>query len=311
MKGFKINNQQKETILNQINFTKKTNQKLVFFFAKTGKMSIHIYSNNTILLQGDENEINIFLQKYQLNNSNNKSIQELKVSLPYFGGDESGVGDLFGPIVITIFYANKETALKCQSLQISDSKQLNTKQIKEVATVLMEEKEHFVTTIISNSEFNQHFAKDMNLKELLTFYYVKTLVKIVNKHPYKKIVIDGYVGTELFKKYCQRLDERFTTIKMFKDHFQQKDWQRFQQQNLSKTELITKAENQFFAVGAASIISRFVFLQEIDKIEKSIGKKVLLGAHQKVKQLIQKLKANGVDISQISKTGYKGVNKPD
>ena len=288
MKSFKIDNQKKNQILKDITFTKKNHQNSYFFVARHQDITIHIYANNTFLVQGDQKQINAFLLKYQLNANKQTELDTTKVVIPYFGCDESGVGDLFGPIVMTVFYVDKEMAIKLKRLEIGDSKKMELNQIEKTATWLMKHKNYFATTIVSNQEFNKHFGINMNLKELLTFYYVQTIEKFVIGKKYTKIIIDGFASEKNFTKYCQKLNLK-------SDH---------------QIKLITKAENQYLGVGAASIISRYVFLQEIKKIEKLIKRKILLGANSKVKLLVQELITNPeIDIKKIAKIGYSGVQK--
>lgn len=72
------------------------------------------------MLQGNENDKTAFLQKYQLiaeaktklsksNVATKVSTILKKITIPYFGCDESGVGDFFGPVVLSMFYLNRET----------------------------------------------------------------------------------------------------------------------------------------------------------------------------------------------------------
>lgn len=289
MKGFKISTQKKKAILNDLNFVEKVGNNFTFFFAKQGSISIHLYSNNTILLQGDETEITNFLKKYQPKETSVVESKQLKISTPYFGCDESGVGDLFGPIVLTVFYLDEKIKPKLQTLSLADSKQMSEKNINKIAPLLMENKNYFCTKIISNSDFNKLHGVKMNLKELLTYYYANTIAEFaIAPKSYTNIVIDGFVSTSQFQKYCQKLDLNFN----------------------EKVVLVTKSENKHLAVAAASIISRFVFLQEIKKIENKLARKILLGASDKTKALLQELIKTKIDPSKISKTGYKRtINK--
>lgn len=155
-----------------------------------------------------------------------------------------------------------------QNLPLKDSKKLTDQQIQTVAPQIMQFNNNFVTKIINNKTFNAQFKHKMNLKELITFHYVQTIKKIYHLDNKAPIVVDGYTKSYLFTRYCQNM--HLTTPFV--------------------VQLIEKAEDQYSAVAAASIISRFVFLQEIARIEKQYHIKIQLGAGHKAKALVQNLK---------------------
>lgn len=172
-------------------------------------------------------------------------------------------------------------------MQICDSKQLSQKQIETIAPLLMRNKNNFAIKIISNNQFNQEFGINMNLKELITYHYLKMIDEFIDQQEYSGIIIDGFLQKKTLIKYVQKCKINLNP----------------------KIHLVPKGENQYLAVAAASIISRFVFLQEIKKIENIIGQKVLLGASDKVKTLIKELQKKQIAVQPFVKMGYKGVKK--
>lgn len=237
---------------------------------------MHFYfTSYKLLIQGSEKNLTIFFKNNYLLFPNEQTLNlemsnntlEEKDKIPYFGGDESGVGDLFGPIVLTVVYLDLAFLKVIQNLPIQDSKQLTDAEVKLLAPKLMEYKSNFFFEIVDNNKFNLQFGNSMNLKELITFYYVKILQRTVHLKDSKQIIIDGYTTSRLFTKYCLRLN----LGSAFSVNF------------------VEKAENKHLAVGAASIISRFLFLQEMDKISQYFQRPILLGANPKVKILVQEL----------------------
>ena len=294
-KTFKLNQLQFTEFLKKgfisYDFVKKQKNNFFYYWGKWQGVTLTLYSNYTLLLQGKEKELQLFLKKEfffsQLSLISKRKefisvqkkieINSLKnLSLPYFGCDESGLGDLFGPLVLTVFYLDADVYAQIKDLPIQDSKKISNTKILQIAPKLLIFAKNFSTKIISNQEFNQVFAKKLNLKELLSFYYVQLLENFVKKKKPSPIIIDGY-----------------TTFKNFYNHYQ-----KFNFFLPEKIHFIPKAESEFLAVAVASIISRYFFLQEIAKISHFFQTSVLLGASVQTKIFLKKL---------IAKHGLKKV----
>ena len=73
----------------------------------------------------------------------------------------------------------------------------------------------------------------------------------------------------------------------------------------------TKAEDKCLSVACSSLISRYVFIKEMDKMSKMIGKKIPLGAGVSVDNFGRQLvKEKGKDILEdISKINFKNTEK--
>ncbi len=297
MKIFKITEKQRQNLFVKFPFQKQLKQHNTFYWhGSEWGITMHFYfTSYKLLIQGSEKNLTIFFKNNYLLFPNEQTLNlemsnntlEEKDKIPYFGGDESGVGDLFGPIVLTVVYLDLAFLKVIQNLPIQDSKQLTDAEVKLLAPKLMEYKSNFFFEIVDNNKFNLQFGNSMNLKELITFYYVKILQRTVHLKDSKQIIIDGYTTSRLFTKYCLRLN----LGSAFSVNF------------------VEKAENKHLAVGAASIISRFLFLQEMDKISQYFQRPILLGANPKVKILVQELSHQyGWDILQrFVKLNYKGV----
>nr|WP_036690831.1 hypothetical protein ['Planchonia careya' phytoplasma] len=73
----------------------------------------------------------------------------------------------------------------------------------------------------------------------------------------------------------------------------------------------TKAESKFLCVAAASIIARYLFLQEIEKLGKDNNLKLILGASDLVNQQIKLIyEKYGLSIFyKIAKINFKNISK--
>lgn len=280
MISFKISTKKINKLIIKYNFEKKINQNYTFYYKKIKNITISIYKTKKILLQGNTKEISFFLKKEELINSisnqeiflnkERKKIKKENINLNktkiynYIGGDESGVGDYFGPIVLTLFKYNKDFENFKLLNKIKDSKKLNNKKIIEIAEELIKLKNNFKTKIISNEELNNNINNNINSKESLALNYIKLFNDNKNLFNEETIIIDGFIKEKTLIKYCLRNNIEKPNI-----------------------QLVEKGEQQYIGIAAASIISRYIYLKEIEKIEKILKIKIKLGANINVKKQIK------------------------
>ena len=74
---------------------------------------------------------------------------------------------------------------------------------------------------------------------------------------------------------------------------------------------LTKAEDQCLSVACSSLISRYIFLKEMDKLSDSVGMKLPKGANPLVDEVGKKiLDKYGIDkLKSISKYNFKNTDK--
>lgn len=172
------------------------------------------------------------------------------------GSDEVGTGDYFGPIVVTASYVSKDDIKFLEALGVRDSKKLLDEKIIKIAPTLIEKIPH-VTAILSNKKYNEMFRSGINMNGVKAIMHNKVLYELLTKQEfnYDKVVIDQFVNEE---KYYEYLERERTVVK-----------------NISFT---TQAEDKCLSVACSSIISRYIFLNEMNKLSDKLGYKLLLGA---------------------------------
>lgn len=82
-----------------------------------------------------------------------KSIDEPSV---YIGSDESGKGDVFGPLVIAAFYSTEECRNSLLKLGVKDSKELNDFQISRISKSIAHEFPDNYELLIIDPEYYNH-----------------------------------------------------------------------------------------------------------------------------------------------------------
>lgn len=205
------------------------------------------------------------------------------------GSDEVGTGDYFGPIVVTASFVDKKDISFLEGLGVRDSKKIDDTKIMKIAPVLISNIPH-KTIILSNKDYNKMYKNGMNMNSIKAFLHNKVLHTLVNEKSYKydMIVIDEFVNE---KKYYEYLSNYSNVLK-----------------GVTFTQ---KAEDKCLSVGVSSIISRYVFLNEMSRLSKEVNTTLLLGASSEVdnvaKSIIEKY---GIDkLSEIAKMNFKNTDK--
>ena len=204
------------------------------------------------------------------------------------GSDEVGTGDYFLPIVVTACFMDKVNIKFLESLKVHDSKKLTDKKILSIAPLIMK-KIPYESIILSNKEYNEWVNKGINMNKVKAIMHNKMLFKMKSKgFNYDKIIVDQFCLPGVYYNYLREVKDKVTGITF-----------------------MTKAEDKNLSVACASIISRYIFLKEQEKLEKSLGILIPKGAGIKVDEIGKELvKSKGKDVlNEISKISFKNTNR--
>lgn len=252
----------------------------IMFKAKTDNFSVMIYTNNTVFFQGKKakEELNKWMT----------SDEEIEL-IDHIGSDEVGCGDYFGPIVVTATIVKKEDYEFLKEAGVKDSKQLTDEKIVQIAERIID-KIPSVTFVLSNKKYNELYKGNYNMNKIKAYLHNYVLYKIVEKNNFKgKVIVDQFCTPDLYYNYLR-------------------DYHNDVLENIYFT---TKAENKYLAVACASIIARYKFLKEIEKIKNETGYDILLGANKEVDKLaLNILKEKGINyLKDIVKYNFKNTEK--
>ncbi|MBN1619184.1 hypothetical protein JW890_00520 [candidate division WOR-3 bacterium] len=174
---------------------------------------------------------------------------------PIIGSDESGKGDLFGPIVCAAVFANEEDFSKLSELNVRDSK----KNSDTVNLVLSDKIKIFLgskfeTLVMLPLEYNETYLKlarsGKNLNDLLCECHEKCIKELARRHKPKTVFID-----------------KFSSCSFKGDMFE-------------RTVLSYRAEENP-VVAAASVLARAAFLTEIKKMSQKYKMEIPTGSAEK------------------------------
>lgn len=274
------------------------------FQAVDGDTVVTLYNSGKAVFQGRDADLasQFWIETEKINvgsvdftNSNEKKKDKSKdittskyMYINSVGSDEVGTGDYFGPIVVSSSYVKKDDVDYLKELGVMDSKKITDEKILEIAPKIIK-KVKYKSLVLTNKDYNK-FNKDYNMNKIKAIMHNKVLYQMINEeHP----VIDAIIVDQFAEKYVYYNYLKDTNLV---------------QRNIT---FMTKAEDKNMAVACSSIISRYIFIQEFNKISKNVGFNLPKGAGNKVdeigKLIVQKY---GKEILEsIAKLNFKNTEK--
>lgn len=272
------------------------------FQADTGDTIVTLYESGKAMFQGISADIeadlwtNIQKDKsnidYFIDNEVVKKEEKEEITIPFnissVGSDEVGTGDYYGPIVVTASFVSKENISFLSDLGVRDSKKLSDEQILKIVPKIVK-KIPYKTIMLSNKEYNEKYGKNMNLNKIKAVLHNKVLTEIIQENKnYDYIVVDQF---EPEKSYYNHLTECPNPIKGIT--------------------FITKAEDKCMSVAVSSLISRYIFVKEMDKLGDKYGIFLPKGANYYVEdvgiKLVQKYGPN--ILKDIAKLNFSNTDR--
>ncbi len=190
-----------------------------------------------------------------------KQIPDVEEVTPHFGVDESGKGDLFGPLVIAGAYVDAEMARHWKAAGIQDSKNIGSdSRIRQLARVILDTPGVVQSVVLIGPErYNEMYKKFGNLNRLLAWGHARVIENLLELKP-----------------DCPRaLSDQFANPRLIQNALLEKG------QGIQLDQR-TKAESDP-AVAAASILARVRFIDWLAKEGQALGMVLPKGASAQVK----------------------------
>jgi ribonuclease HIII len=209
---------------------------------KDGKVMIVVYKSGKVVHNGSEESqkvINEILKK------------EDKYDF-FLGSDETGKGEWFGPLVVTATALTPEEIIELRKMGVRDSKTIKKAELVRLAEQLFKMKFARFTIALLPEKYNQMYT-DFNkegkaLNDLLAWAHSRVIkdMLVFVKAKNAKVVIDKFD----FEKTEYRLESVDRT----------------------NVEIIQKSKGESeIPVAAASIIAKYTFEKEVDKLNEKFG----------------------------------------
>ena len=266
----------------------------VVFQAEEEDTVITMYESGKVMFQGKSADVDAAMWGVALENTKEKQEENKKNDEKYYntnavGSDEVGTGDYFGPIVVTATYVKKEDIPYLESLGVGDSKKIDDSKILKIAPEIAK-RVKYRSIILSNKEYNEKYAKDINMNKIKAIMHNKVLYQLMveEKPEVDYIIVDEFAREARYYEYLRdvRNVQRGITF-------------------------ITKAEDKNLAVASGSIISRYIFLKEFDKLCDSIHVPLPKGAGKDVDTIGEEVvEKYGKDkLKEIAKFNFKNTDR--
>ena len=256
------------------------------FQADDGDTVITLYTSGKAVFQGVDADLSsqYWIETEKINsgtaivtNSDDKTKKTLKGeakkndsiyhNINSVGSDEVGTGDYFGPLVVSSTYVTKNDVEYLDSLGVMDSKKITDDKILKIAP-LIAKRVKYKSMILSPSDYNKFHNEGYNMNKIKAILHNKVLYQMIHEEnpQYDYIIVDEFARENKYYEYIK------DTPNIQKD-----------------ITFMTKAEDKCLSVACASIISRYLFIKEFDKLCDSLHLPLPKGAGTEVDKIGQEL----------------------
>ena len=240
----------------------------VYFFAKKDGIEITGYSSKKekkkVVFKGEDalKEAQIWDESASWMETKEHVKEEWMFFDNQIGSDEVGVGDFLLPMIVVAAYVDKKQISLLKELGVHDSKKLTDAKILEIGPSLVKEF-RFSKLTLANEKYNEMILKDENLNSLKAKMHNRALLNMHKEFPdVSNIFIDEFVKPATYYKYLNDTNEE-------------------QVKNITSK---TKGESHFPCVALASVIARYSFIKEKERLEQKYGMVFPCGASNKVNE---------------------------
>ncbi|KQL34067.1 ribonuclease HIII [Psychrobacillus sp. FJAT-21963] len=263
----------KKVKLHYMNYKIERSAPGVVFAAKLTDTAITVYKSGKVMFQGNgaSREASLWEMSPEKVTVSTKgdTLPPNFSSLSVIGSDETGTGDYFGPITVAACFVREDQIELVNELGVKDSKMLTDDVMRKMAPDLMASLSHSVL-VLKNEKYNDIQSRGWSQGKIKALMHNQALKHVINKiNPEKPsfILIDQFAERGIY----------YNHIKMEKEIIRE------------NVLFATKAEQLHVSVAAASIIARYAFLKEMDRLTEIAGTTIPKGASAKVDEIAAKI----------------------
>ena len=205
------------------------------------------------------------------------------------GSDEVGVGDFLGPMIVVAAFVKESDINKLISLGIHDSKKMTDKKILEVGPEIVKQFK-FSKLTLSNEKYNEMLDKGENLNSMKAKMHNRALLNMHKEYvDVLNIFVDQFVAEKTYYKYLNDANEEQVKDITFK----------------------TKGESYFPCVALASVIARYSYLKEMERLSEKYEMDFPFGASKKVTEFARKFleKYGEEELYKVAKKNFANYNE--
>jgi ribonuclease HIII len=238
---------------------------------KDGDFNFVLYTSGKLVHNGSETSIN-FLNE----------ILRIEDKYDYIlGSDETGKGEWFGPLVVVTTALKPYEINELRKLGVRDSKNIKKPQLLKIAKNILKLDLIYESIILPPKTYNMRYSElskeNKSLNDLMAWAHANVIQKVL-----------GQI--------------EFNNAKLIIDKFDYKKTE-YQLEKIDKTNLVviqkSGAESET-SVAASSIIAKYLFEKEVDKLDKEYGLDLRKSKPEDI---------DGAIISDVAKIHFKNVQK--
>lgn len=261
----------------QENIIKNNNLYIKYHF-KLENCVVIIYKTNKIVFQGKDAEIYASF----LDNCD-------EFFIAHSGSDEVGTGDFFGPVVVVASIVDQKRFNILKKYNIDDSKKIDDAKILKIVPEFINQM-LFTTLILNNQKYNEVIKKN-NLNQIKAKLHNQAFLNLLKKYHRlpDKNYIDQFCSSDLYFNQYLKNDKNIFKNLIFE----------------------TKAESKYLAVALSSVIARYVFLKEMEKLSNHYNFEFPKGASDKVDVMALEFKKaySLQELRSVCKMNFKNYSK--
>lgn len=267
---------------------------------KMDGLSVVCYTSGKVLAQGRDELVEDFRLRFDSAHIPSPISDDVVAlarpgQIGILGTDETGTGSYFGDVVVAaVFVKDKADLDFLQALGVDDSKVIKDDRIRVLAPKIMSRLTYEVVNC-PNADYNRVIGTKHNANSIKVALHNHILLKMLKDRKLNptRIIVDGFASKENWGKYVTR---------------EKRNAQDFTGRPI---ELLQKAEGQYLAVGAASIIARYEFLMSLERDSKLVDLELPSGAGSNVDKVGLKLvQAEGAQaLDRYAKKHFKNTER--
>ena len=265
----------------------------VVFQAVEEDTVITMYESGKVMFQGVSADIDANMWREidgQFKSAKEVTVDDRKYyNCSSVGSDEVGTGDYFGPIVVSSCYVSVDDIPFVESLGIRDSKKIDDEKILKMGPELAKRLK-YKSLIMTNSEYNEKHSDSYNINKIKAIMHNKVLWRMIHEEDikYDYIIVDEFAREKRYYEYIGGNPEIQRGITF-----------------------MTKAEDKNLAVACASVISRYIFLKEFDKLSDSLHIPLPKGAGPSVDSIGKEVvsKYGKEKLLEVAKYNFKNTER--
>ena len=258
------------------------------FQAEEEDTIITLYNSGKVMFQGTSADVDANMWGAVIDNDKQEEKITKYLDITSIGSDEVGTGDYFGPIVVTASFVKKEDIPFLKELGVTDSKKLTDEKITKIVPEIIK-KIKYKSIILNNEEYNEKYSKENNMNKIKAIMHNKVLYSLLEETgKVDCIIIDEFAKEERYYKYLEGINNIVRNITF-----------------------ITKAEDKNYAVACSSVISRYIFIKEFNKLSDTYHILLPKGSGSNVDKIGEELvEKYGNDIlNKIAKKNFSNTKR--